>query len=98
MCSPARTTRTTARCCARSRRFPDSDSAISAVGSFPMNRDARILALLGGAKLAVHLAAFRGYSIFRDELYYLACADHLAWGYVDHPPLSIAVLWLVRAV
>jgi 4-amino-4-deoxy-L-arabinose transferase-like glycosyltransferase len=27
-----------------------------------------------------------------DEFYYLACADHLAWGYVDHPPFSIAVL------
>ncbi len=24
--------------------------------------------------------------------YYLACARRLAWGYVDHPPLSIAVL------
>lgn len=33
-----------------------------------------------------------GYGYFRDELYYLACADHLAWGYVDQPPLSIAVL------
>ena len=33
-----------------------------------------------------------------DELYYMACADHLAWGYVDHPPLSIAVLAAVRYV
>ena len=31
-----------------------------------------------------------------DELYYLACADHPAWGYVDHPPLSIAVLAAAR--
>ncbi|HEX4823838.1 MAG TPA: glycosyltransferase family 39 protein [Candidatus Polarisedimenticolaceae bacterium] len=44
------------------------------------------------------LATFRGYGIFRDEMYYLACADHLAWGYVDHPPLSIAVLAAFRAV
>jgi hypothetical protein len=36
------------------------------------------------------------YGYFRDELYYLACTDHLAFGYVDHPPLSIAVLWVVR--
>jgi dolichyl-phosphate-mannose-protein mannosyltransferase len=36
------------------------------------------------------------YPVFRDEFYYLACADHLAWGYVDHPPLSIAVLALWR--
>ncbi|MEO7133971.1 MAG: glycosyltransferase family 39 protein, partial [Vicinamibacterales bacterium] len=33
---------------------------------------------------------------FRDEFYYLACSERLAWGYVDHPPLSIAILWIVR--
>jgi hypothetical protein len=33
-----------------------------------------------------------------DELYYLACADHLAWGYVDHPPFSVAVLAAVRGL
>jgi 4-amino-4-deoxy-L-arabinose transferase-like glycosyltransferase len=38
------------------------------------------------------------YPVFRDEFYYLACADHLAWGYVDHPPLSIAVLAAWRAL
>lgn len=38
------------------------------------------------------------YGLFRDEFYYLVCADHLAWGYVDHPPLSIAVLALVKAL
>jgi 4-amino-4-deoxy-L-arabinose transferase-like glycosyltransferase len=37
-----------------------------------------------------------GYSA--DELYYLACADHLAWGYVDHPPLSVALLAASRAL
>ncbi len=35
---------------------------------------------------------------FRDEFYYLACSQRMAWGYVDQPPLSIAVLWLVRHV
>jgi hypothetical protein len=44
------------------------------------------------AKLSLHLATSSGYGIFRDELYYLACAKRLAWGYVDHPPLSIALL------
>ena len=28
------------------------------------------------------------YGPFIDELYYVACAKHLAWGYVDHPPLA----------
>ncbi len=28
-----------------------------------------------------------GYGYFRDELYYLICGRHLAWGYVDHGPM-----------
>jgi 4-amino-4-deoxy-L-arabinose transferase-like glycosyltransferase len=36
------------------------------------------------------------YGFFRDEFYYIACSEHMAWGYVDHPPLSIALLWLSR--
>lgn len=52
------------------------------------------------ACLAVHLAvnAAGGYGYFRDEFYYLACADHLDWGYVDHPPLSILLLRLWSAI
>jgi len=50
------------------------------------------------AKLAVHLATLGGYGIFRDELYYLACSRRLAWGFVDQPPLSIAVLALQRTL
>jgi 4-amino-4-deoxy-L-arabinose transferase-like glycosyltransferase len=38
------------------------------------------------------------YGYFIDEFYYLACADHLRLGYVDHPPLSIFLLWLVRGI
>jgi hypothetical protein len=52
---------------------------------------------LGGLALVPHALADPAYGYFRDELYYLACARHLAWGYVDHPPLSIFVLALVRA-
>ncbi|HVT58984.1 MAG TPA: glycosyltransferase family 39 protein [Thermoanaerobaculia bacterium] len=54
----------------------------------------RTILIFASAKLFLHLAAFRGYGYFRDEFYYLACARHLAPGYVDHPALSVALLWL----
>lgn len=38
------------------------------------------------------------YGIFIDEFYYLACADRLAAGYVDHPPLAPWILWASRAI
>ncbi|HEY8041421.1 MAG TPA: glycosyltransferase family 39 protein [Polyangiaceae bacterium] len=43
-------------------------------------------------KLVVQACVLRPYGFFRDELYYVACSEHLAWGYVDHPPLSVAIL------
>ena len=52
----------------------------------------RALLALCFAKLALHLATMEGYGFFRDELYYLASTERLAWGYVDHPPLSIGLL------
>lgn len=36
------------------------------------------------------------YGYFRDALYYLACADHLAFGYVDLPALFPFLAWIVR--
>lgn len=36
------------------------------------------------------------YGYFRDELYFLACSDHLAWGYVDFAPLVSLITHLVR--
>src|SRR2546426_9437458 len=52
--------------------------------------DLKLLALLAGAKLAVHLATAGQYGYFRDELYFLDCGRHLDWGYVDCAP-AIAV-------
>lgn len=46
------------------------------------------------ARIALYLISSGplAYGYMSDELYYLDSTDHLAWGYVDHPPLSIAVL------
>jgi Dolichyl-phosphate-mannose-protein mannosyltransferase len=54
------------------------------------------LSSIAGVKLLVHLFAGRHYGYFRDELYYLACASHLAWGYVDQPPLIALVAKTAR--
>jgi hypothetical protein len=45
-------------------------------------------------KLFIHLVTnlWGGYGYFRDELYYMACSQHLDTGYVDQPPLSILIL------
>jgi len=55
-------------------------------------------ALLAGLNLGLALAAINRFGWFRDELYYVACSDHLAAGYVDHPPVSILILKLVRVL
>jgi len=57
-----------------------------------------VLAILLAAKVGLHLLAITHYGYFRDELYYLASTEHLAWGYVDQPPLSIAILAVVRSI
>jgi hypothetical protein len=37
--------------------------------------------------LFLHFAFDSNYGYFRDELYFLACGEHLAWGYPDHAPM-----------
>lgn len=54
-----------------------------------MKKDAvnRIALLLTGAVAVVHLALANRYSLFGDELYFIACGRHPAFGYADQPPL-----------
>ena len=42
---------------------------------------------LAAAACVIHVLFNGRYGYFRDELYYAACGEHLAWGYVDHAPL-----------
>jgi hypothetical protein len=59
-------------------------------------------ALLGmaAAKIVFHLVAAGSlaWGYMTDELYFLDSIDRLDWGFVDHPPLSIAILGAVRAL
>lgn len=50
------------------------------------------------AALLFFAATAPGYGVFRDELYYIACAHHLDWGYVDHPPLVALIARLAELV
>lgn len=64
----------------------------------PVHPSTWVILALASAKLLLHVVVLSPYGYFRDELYYLACANHLALGYVDHPPFSVAVLAAWRAV
>lgn len=57
-----------------------------------------VIGLVALASVVLHLFALRGYGYFRDELYYIACSDHLAFGYVDQPPFSIFLLKGIRLI
>ena len=35
----------------------------------------------------LHVLCNNRYGYFRDEFDYISCGRHLAWGYVDQPPL-----------
>lgn len=48
------------------------------------------------AACLVHFVWNGRYGYFRDELYYAACGQHLAWGYVDHAPLIAVIARLSR--
>ena len=57
-----------------------------------------VVAVLAAVKLLLHLYAGRHYGYFVDELYYLACAQHLDWGYVDQPPLIALIARIARSL
>jgi hypothetical protein len=57
-----------------------------------------IVLAIAAVRLVLWALFAPNYGYFRDELYYLACGEHLAWGYVDQPPLIALVAWVARHV
>ena len=58
--------------------------------------DMGIAWMVAALAVTLQLVTNGRYGYFRDELYFLACADHLAWGYVDFAPLVAWITHLVR--
>ena len=65
-----------------------------------MKSDIKVIIGLAVFKFAIHMYVniFAGYEIFRDELYYLACASNPSFGYVDQPPFSSLILGLFTSI
>jgi len=65
--------------------------------SFSRDEKLTLVVIAGGCFLLHLITNLTGaYGFFRDELYYIACSDQLAWGYVDQPPFSLFLLKLTR--
>ena len=62
----------------------DHDYPARASTRAPVDRPALLAAL---AVAAFHTSFASRYDLFRDELYFIVCGQHPAFGYVDQPPL-----------
>jgi Dolichyl-phosphate-mannose-protein mannosyltransferase len=57
-----------------------------------------IVIVIALGKLLLHCVFNNRYGYFRDEFDYLSCGNHLAWGYVDQPPLLPFLVRLSRTI
>ena len=56
------------------------------------------IALIAAAAAALEMAVSARYGYVRDELYFLSAGRHLAFGYVDQPPLTPLLARITAAV
>ncbi|MGB2636162.1 MAG: glycosyltransferase family 39 protein [Candidatus Acidiferrum sp.] len=55
--------------------------------------ESRLAWTIGAIAFLIQMVFNGRYGYFRDELYFIACSNHLAFGYVDFAPL---IAWLTR--
>jgi 4-amino-4-deoxy-L-arabinose transferase-like glycosyltransferase len=71
---------------------------LSPIRQSPMMTGMVMIWAIALANFLLHLYFNNRYGYFRDEFDYMACGDHLAWGYVDQPPLIPFLIHISRAV
>src|SRR6266566_5668932 len=78
------------------------NSSAADAGEAPRRRrlaiEHRLIFFFSAVALLIHFLTDGRYGYFRDELYYIACSQHLAFGYVDLPPLAALLLRLSRVL
>src|SRR5580692_186868 len=57
-----------------------------------------IVIVIALGRFILHCYFNNQYGYFRDEFDYMACGNHLAWGYVDQPPLIPFLIHICRAI
>ncbi|MEY2492087.1 MAG: hypothetical protein QOH24_1038 [Verrucomicrobiota bacterium] len=63
-----------------------------------LSSETKIIFVSALVTLLVHLLTNNRYGYFRDELYFIACARHFDFGYVDLAPLSALLLRIELAL
>ncbi len=58
-----------------------------------MNRNHIIIGGFALLKILIHIPFLSRYGYHHDELYFLDCGQHLAFGYIDHAPM---IPWIAR--
>jgi Dolichyl-phosphate-mannose-protein mannosyltransferase len=74
------------------------DSGPGATGARPARPPWLGIAVIAAAAFAAEMAVSARYGYARDELYFLAAGHHLAFGYVDQPPLTPLLARISAAV